>query len=69
MQSAENIKVEYYARLLGKAQNLSELRKESNLSQSNMAFRCGVSLKTIQRFELLQQPNPYLVFCYKTLLT
>jgi DNA-binding XRE family transcriptional regulator len=69
MKTSDNLNVEFVARLLGKAQELSEIRKVTNLSQVDMAQKCGVSTRTIVRFETLQQPNPYLVFCYKTLLT
>jgi DNA-binding XRE family transcriptional regulator len=68
MQSAEILRTEFAGRLLGKAQELTERRKESKMTQIEMAHKCGVSLKTIQRFETLKQPNAYLVFCYNNLL-
>ena len=68
MEQSENLKLEFEARLLGKAQELTELRKATNLSQSDMAFKCGVSRKTVERFETFKSINPYLCFAYQRVL-
>lgn len=68
MQPPEEIKVTFVSALMYRAQYLIDKRKRSNLSQSNMAHYCGVSLKTIQRFETMRQENAYLCFAYEKVL-
>ena len=68
MQYPQNIKTAYIAALMSRAQHLIEKRKRSNLSQLNVAHYCGVSLKTIQRFETMRQESAYLCFAYKKVL-
>jgi len=68
MESAENLKLEFTSRILGKTQELTRLRKLSDLTQTDMAHKCGVSPSTIIRFETIKQENPYLVFCYEQII-
>lgn len=68
MQQSEKYKYMFDVALLSRAQDLILMRKGTNLSQLDMAFRCGVSIKTIQRFETMKAANAYLCFAYKQIL-
>lgn len=58
------MKTAYVAALMSRAQPLIEMRRRSEMSQTNVAHACGVSLKTVQRFETLRSENAYLCFAY-----
>jgi len=67
MENIENqIRNEYEWQFCKKAQPLIQWRR-SNLSQSEMAHKIGVSLKSIQRFERLKLIDYYYIFAYKSL--
>lgn len=59
----ESIKVDFMMYWCGKVQDLTELRR-TKMSQSEMAFISGRSLKTIQRFENYKVFDPELMFIY-----
>lgn len=63
----ESIKSEFMMYWCGKVQDLTELRR-SKMTQSEMAFISGRSLKTIQRFESYKVFDPELMFIYNRLL-
>ena len=50
----------------GKVQDLTEIRR-TKMSQSEMAFISGRSLKTIQRFERYKVFDPELMFIYNSI--
>jgi hypothetical protein len=62
----ESIKTEFMMYWCGKVQDLTELRR-SKMSQSEMAFISGRSLKTIQRFENYKVFDPELMFIYNSI--
>jgi hypothetical protein len=59
----ESIKTDFMMYWCGKVQDLTELRR-TKMSQSEMAFISGRSLKTIQRFESYKVFDPELMFIY-----
>jgi hypothetical protein len=59
----ESIKADFMMYWCGKVQDLTELRR-TKMSQSEMAFISGRSLKTIQRFESYKVFDPELMFIY-----
>ena len=63
----ESIKANFMMYWCGKVQDLTELRR-TKMSQSEMAFISGRSLKTIQRFESYKVFDPELMFIYNRLL-
>ena len=63
----ESIKADFMMYWCGKVQDLTELRR-TKMSQSEMAFISGRSLKTIQRFERYKVFDPELMFIYNRLL-
>lgn len=63
----EEIKAEFMVYWCGKVQDLTELRR-TKVSQSEMAFITGRSLKTIQRFENYKVFDPELMFIYNKIL-
>jgi len=66
-QEVELIKTDFMLRWCGKVQELTELRR-TKMSQSEMDFVSGRSLKTIQRFERYKVFDPELMFIYSRLL-
>ena len=66
-QQVECFKVDFEMRWCAKVQHLTALRR-SKMSQSDMAFMSGRSLKTIQRFERYKVYDPELMFIYNRLL-
>lgn len=66
-QDVELIKTDFMLRWCGKIQELTKLRR-SKMSQSDMAFLSGRSLKTIQRFESYKVYDPELMFIYNRIL-
>ena len=67
-QFVDELKSDFEVLWCGKVQDLTELRR-SNLSQSEMAFLSGKSIKTIQRFENYQTKDVELMYIYKSLLS
>ena len=65
-QDIESIKTEFMLRWCSKIQELTKLRR-SKMSQSEMAFMSGRSLKTIQRFERYKVFDPELMFIYNSI--
>lgn len=63
----ETIKADFALRWCGKIQDLT-MRRKSKMSQSEIAFISGRSLKTIQRFEQYKSKDPELMFIYNQLL-
>lgn len=63
-----DLKYNFNMLCIDKTTKLTDLRKKSNLTQLEMAFRAGASLKSIQRFEGLKSNNPYLIFAYSQIL-
>jgi len=59
------IKEKYNTILLAQTQEVALRRKEFRITQEEMAFRCGVTMKTIQNFENYKFNNAYLVWAYK----
>ena len=62
----EVIKADFMMLWCGKVQDLTQLRK-SKMSQSDMAYLSGRSLKTIQRFERYKVFDLELMYIYKQL--
>jgi len=62
----EVIKADFTLHWCRKVQDLTRLRK-SKMSQSEMAFISGRSLKTIQRFENYKVFDPELMFIYNSI--
>jgi DNA-binding XRE family transcriptional regulator len=58
------IKEKYNTMLLAQTQEVAIKRKELRITQEEMAFRCGVTMKTIQNFENYKFNNAYLVWAY-----
>lgn len=67
-QDVEYLKADFELRWCSNIQRLSSLRK-TKMSQSEMAFLTGKSLKTIQRFEKYKSKDAELMFIYKSILT
>lgn len=65
----EEIKTEYFAWFSQQVTELTLQRKAQNITQSEMAHRLGVSLRTIQHFENYRCENYYLIFGYKRILS
>ena len=65
----EELKTEYFAFFSQQVTELTLERKAQNFTQSEMAHRLGVSLRTIQHFENYRCENFYLIFGYKRILT
>ena len=63
----ESIKTDFMMYWCGKVQDLTELRR-SKMSQSEIAFMSGRSLKTIQRFESYKVFDPELMYLYSHIL-
>lgn len=63
----ELVKTDFMLHWCGKVQDLTLLRK-TKMSQSEMAFLTGRSLKTIQRFEAYKSLDPELMYIYKLIL-
>lgn len=68
IQEVETLKVDFELRWCSKVQALTELRR-TKMSQSDMAFLTGRSLKTIQRFEQYKCKDSELVYLYKQILS
>lgn len=66
-QIIDDLKADFMMRWCGKVQQYTSVRK-SKMSQSEIAFLTGRSLKTIQRFENYKCLDPELMFIYKELL-
>jgi transcriptional regulator with XRE-family HTH domain len=65
----EQLKTEYFAYFSQQVTELTIQRKAQNFTQSDMAHKLGVSLRTIQHFENYRCENYYLIFGYKRILT
>lgn len=65
-KDVEVIKTDFMLRWCGKVQELTELRR-SKMSQSDMAFLSGRSIKTIQRFENYKVFDPELMYIYNSI--
>jgi DNA-binding transcriptional regulator YiaG len=65
----EELKTEYFACFSQQVTELTLQRKAQNITQSEMAHRLGVSLRTVQNFENYRCENYYLIFGYKRILT
>ena len=63
----ESIKADFMMYWCGKVQDLTELRR-TKMSQSEIAFISGRSLKTIQRFERYESKDPELMYIYREIL-
>lgn len=66
-QSVSDLKADFMMRWCGKVQQLVAIRR-SKMTQSEIAFLTGRSLKTIQRFENYKCLDPELMFIYNRLL-
>ena len=66
-QDVEYLKVDFELRWCSNIQRLSSLRR-SKMSQSEVAFLTGRSLKTIQRFENYKSKDAELAYLYKCIL-
>jgi DNA-binding XRE family transcriptional regulator len=64
----KQLKYDFDMLCIEKSTTLIDKRKESNLTQNDMAYMAGVSLKSIQRFEALKYNNPYLIYAYQQIL-
>lgn len=67
-QDVEYLKVDFELRWCSNIQRLSSLRR-SKMSQSEMSFLTGRSLKTIQRFENYKSRDAELMYLYKSILS
>jgi hypothetical protein len=67
IQEVEALKVDFELLWCSKVQALTELRR-TKMSQSDVAFLTGRSLKTIQRFERYKSKDPELVYLYRVIL-
>lgn len=67
LQRIEYLKADFLMRWNVKVQQLAMLRR-SKMSQSDMAFLTGRSVKTIQRFEGYKCHDPELMFIYNQIL-
>jgi len=63
----KNLEADFEILWCGKVQSLTQLRR-AKMSQSDIAYLCGRSLKTIQRFENYKSKDPELMFIYNRLL-
>lgn len=59
---------EFEAKIMMRMQYVIYIRR-STLTQQQMAYNIGVSLKTIQRFENYKLIDPFLCFAYEKILT
>lgn len=67
IQRVNDFKIDFEMYWCGKVQDLTELRR-SKMTQSEMAFISGRSLKTIQRFENYNCKDAELMYIYKHIL-
>jgi transcriptional regulator with XRE-family HTH domain len=68
MKKSENeLNTEYLIEFWIKARELSDIRK-TKMSQEAIAFKLGVSTKTIQRFERFKSMDNYLLWGYQKIL-
>lgn len=65
-QAIELIKTDFELYWCSKVQQLTQLRR-SKMSQSEIAFLSGRSIKTIQRFENYKSKDAELMYIYKNL--
>ena len=69
MNKTENeLNTQYVLEFWQQVRELSDIRK-TTLSQQAIAFKLGVSTKTIQRFERFKSMDNYLLWGYQKLLT
>lgn len=64
----QNLKLRYTANFCDIVQELVVKRRNLRVNQNTMAFKAGVSLKTIQNFENYKNMNYYLIFAYREIL-
>ena len=62
------LKANYAALFCHHVQSLVFRRNNLHISQSHMAYKTGVSLRTIQNFENYKSENAYLIWAYKQIL-
>ena len=67
MKTTDNqlLKTNYTALFCHNVQSLVFQRNNLRISQQHMAFKTGVSLRTIQNFENYKSENAYLIWAYK----
>lgn len=65
----DTLKSLFNERLVVKMQKLIYKRLQSGKSMKYMAEKCGVSERSILRFEHYKSLSPFLVFCYWEILT
>jgi len=66
-QAIELIKTDFELHWCSKVQQLTQLRR-SKISQSEIAFLSGRSIKTIQRFESYKSKDAELMYIYREIL-
>ena len=64
----ENIRSDYLHLFHFKALQVIEIRKNLRVTQFEMSYKIGVSLKTIQNFENHRCFDSFLIFAYRELL-
>lgn len=64
----QQLRFDYEINFFSQVQNLTIKRKNLRVNQSIMAFKTGVSLRTIQNFENYKCKNAYLLYAYKQIL-
>jgi len=70
MKTIDNqiLKTNYAALFCHNVQSLVFRRNNLRISQQHMAYKTGVSLRTIQNFENYKSENAYLIYAYKQIL-
>lgn len=70
MKTTDNqlLKTNYAALFCHHVQSLVFRRNNLRISQQHMAYKAGVSLRTIQNFESFKSENAYLIYAYKQIL-
>lgn len=60
-----DLKTEYQAKFCSNVQSLVTMRNNLRITQSQIAYKSKVSLRTIQNFENYKSNNYYLIFAYQ----
>lgn len=64
----QQLRFDYEINFFSQVQNLTIKRKNLCINQSMIAFKTGVSLRTIQNFENYKCKDAYLLYAYKQIL-
>lgn len=64
----QQINLKYEALFMSHVQELVAMRIHMRITQSKMAYWCGVSLRTIQKLEAFECFNYKILFTYREIL-